>query len=206
MSNSSKSVFPKSRLEAFSDGVIAIIVTILVLELKIPGGIEGVHQSEYLAEKLMEILPKVLSYFVSFLMLAVWWISHHQLFASIKWIDNSLLFLNSLFLMILALLPFPTALIGEYPQEKVPSILFGSVGILAGVCFILMRWHVDRFQNKFESSAEKEAHRLAFKKSLISPVLYLCSTLLVFLHPYVAYAGFAFIPMFYFYSRRSASK
>jgi len=93
---------PKTRVEAFSDGVIAIIVTILVLEIKVPR-LEGDRLDEQLLVALWHALPLVGAYAVSFMVLLVFWVAHHQLIHSLRRVDRNLLWLNGLFLMILAL-------------------------------------------------------------------------------------------------------
>jgi uncharacterized membrane protein len=132
---------PKTRVEAFSDGVVAIIVTILVLEIKVPR-LEGDRLDDQLLAALWHALPLVGAYAVSFMVLLVFWVAHHQLMHSLRQVDRNLLWLNGLFLMILAFVPAPTALIGEYPNAVAGSVLYGAVLALAGLSFAAMRAYI----------------------------------------------------------------
>lgn len=106
--SSASSSEPTGRLEAFSDGVIAIAITLLIIEVRVPEVEEG------LARALLDQWPRYVSYVVSFLTIGIAWVNHHALFARIHRVTRALLFLNLLVLMAIAFLPFPTALLGEY--------------------------------------------------------------------------------------------
>jgi uncharacterized membrane protein len=106
--SSAASSEPTGRLEAFSDGVIAIAITLLVIEVRVPEVEQG------LARALLDQWPRYVSYVVSFLTIGIAWVNHHALFARIHRVTRALLFLNLLVLMAVAFLPFPTALLGEY--------------------------------------------------------------------------------------------
>lgn len=95
----------KGRLEAFSDGVFAIIVTLLVLELKVPVVAEE-HNSAALAQALLALFPKFMGWVMSFAIVAIFWVNHHRFFNLLQHADNGLLWLNSLFLMLLSFIPF----------------------------------------------------------------------------------------------------
>ncbi|MDL1878234.1 DUF1211 domain-containing protein, partial [Cytophagia bacterium CHB2] len=133
----------KGRLEAFSDGVFAIIITLLVLELKVPAIAEE-HNSAALAGALLALLPKFMSWVMSFVIVAIFWVNHHRFFNLLKHADNGLLWLNSLFLMLLSFIPFPTALLGEYHRTPLAVMFFGFVMTLASVVFAWMRWYASR--------------------------------------------------------------
>ncbi len=192
-------ILPLNRIEAFSDGVIAIIITILVLEIKVPDVHTALDLRSALHDELINTIPKILSYIVSFVVLAVLWVEHHHLFHLIKHSDQGVLWLNSLFLMCLALIPFPTGLIGEYPLEPVSSLWYGAVFILTRLSFLLLRWYVTHKSGLLEEDVSKELHRRIIRRYLLSPVLYAVATLLVFVHPYISLVGFAIIPLIPFY-------
>ena len=103
---------PTSRIEAFSDGVFAIIITLLVLEIHVPQ-VQDKNISAALEHSLLAMTPKFLSYILSFVLVCIWWVAHHHLFHILKRSDRGLLWLNSLFLLWLAFIPFPTALMGD---------------------------------------------------------------------------------------------
>jgi len=128
------------RIEAFSDGVFAIVVTLLVLEIHVPQ-VQGPDLGAALARSLAAMAPKFLSYVLSFAIICIWWIAHHHLFHLLRKSDRGLLWLNCLFLLFLAFIPFPTALMGDYPSERIAVISYGAVMILAGLSFAGMRYY-----------------------------------------------------------------
>lgn len=110
----------KNRLEAFSDGVFAIVITLLVLEIRIP----EVDYSQ-LKHALYELIPRVLAYVMSFVIIGIYWVGHHQSFQLISKIDGTFLWLNVLLLLCISFLPFPTILMGRYPLQGIPIVIYG---------------------------------------------------------------------------------
>jgi uncharacterized membrane protein len=131
---------PTSRIEAFSDGVFAIVVTLLVFTLQVPH-ISDRDPTQALAQSLIAMLPRFLSYALSFAIVCVWWVAHHHFFALLAKSDRGLLWLNSLFLFWLVSVPFPTALLGEYPDQRIAVVSYGVVMALAGLSFSSMRFY-----------------------------------------------------------------
>ncbi len=126
----------KARLEAFSDAVIAIIMTIMVLELKVP------HDTSWAALK--ELWPVFLSYVVSFVMLGIYWGNHHHLMHTIKEVRGGILWANIHLLFWLSLLPFATAWMGENHFEKNPIILYALLADLCGVAYYILLWNIKK--------------------------------------------------------------
>jgi uncharacterized membrane protein len=120
-----KSALSPNRVEALTDGVFAIVMTLLVLELSLPVVAEGSARVG-LAQGLINMWPKFLSYFVTFLMLGFMWFMHHIQFSYIKRSDSLLVWANIVFLMFIALLPFSTSLLGEYMGEQLPILIYGG--------------------------------------------------------------------------------
>ncbi len=118
-------VLSPRRLEALTDGVFAIVMTLLVLELSVPAITEGSTHTG-LWPRLIDMWPKFLSYAVTFLMLGFMWIIHHRQFSHIKGMDNVLAWINIIALMFVALLPFSTSLLGEHIDEQVAVLIYGS--------------------------------------------------------------------------------
>src|SRR5438067_7719872 len=117
----------KGRLEAFSDGVIAILITIMVLELKVP------QKADWVA--LRPLLPKFLSYVLSYIFLGIYWNNHHHLLQAIKHVDGRVLWANLHLLFWLSLIPFGTAWMGENNFAAWPVALYGMVLMLAAVAY-----------------------------------------------------------------------
>ena len=191
----------KGRLEAFSDGVFAIIVTLLVLELKVPVLAEE-HNSAALAKALLALFPKFMSWVMSFAIVAIFWVNHHRFFNLLKHADNGLLWLNSLFLMLLSFIPFPTALLGEYHHTPIAVMFFGIVMTLASLVFAWMRWYAAQqakiMREDLTPAYLKKATRQSF---LLGPVLYFVATLTALLHVNVAIAFYALIPLYFILPR-----
>ena len=120
----------KGRLEAFSDGVIAIIITIMVLELHAPEGASVEH--------LEPLIPVFLSYLLSFALLGIWWNNHHHLLQAAKVIDARVLWANLHLLFWLSLFPFGTAWVGQTSFAPVPVATYGALLFLAGVAYYLL--------------------------------------------------------------------
>jgi uncharacterized membrane protein len=120
----------KSRVEAFSDGVIAILITIMVLELKVPHGGD--------LQALRSLLPVILSYLLSFVFLAIYWNNHHHLFQAVKHVHGSALWANAHLLFWLSLIPFATSWMEENHFAGVPVALYGSVLLCAGVAYYIL--------------------------------------------------------------------
>jgi uncharacterized membrane protein len=183
----------KSRMEAFSDGVIAIVVTLLVLEIRVP----ELESARELRPALLQLLPKLAVYAISFPVLGVWWMSHHQLFDLVKTVDRFLLWLNNLFLMILAFMPFPAALMGAYPDRPEGAVVYGSTCTLAGLAFFAMRAYAGSKPTMLvdhEAATEMLSLRT---RSLLSPVLYGAATALAVWMPAVSLAIFACVPAYF---------
>lgn len=196
MQPSDNGLLPKARTEAFSDGVIAIIVTILVLEIKVPK-LAGDDLEQQLLAALWHALPLVGAYVVSFMVLLVFWVAHHQLLHSLRGVDRNTLWLNGVFLMILAFVPAPTALVGEYPSARAATLIYGLVLALAGLCFSALRIHVTHRAMLLHASIPAEVARRAVLRGLLSPLLYGIGALLSLASLPAAWCMYALVPLLY---------
>ena len=125
------------RLAALTDGVFAIVMTLLVLEISIPEIAQSSLHAE-LPRRLLELWPKLLSYGISFILLGMFWYLHHMAFHYIKRSDNGLVWLNIFFLMFVALIPFSTSLFGSYGTEQLPLVIYAINIILVNVMRFLL--------------------------------------------------------------------
>jgi uncharacterized membrane protein len=121
---------PTTRLEAFSDGVLAIIITIMVLELKVPHGED--------LSVLEPVLPVLLSYVLSFVYIGIYWNNHHHMFHAVKRISGGVLWANLHLLFWLSLLPFVTGWMGENHFARLPTTLYGGVLLMAGIAYWIL--------------------------------------------------------------------
>ncbi|MGE0315990.1 MAG: TMEM175 family protein [Lautropia sp.] len=192
---------PKARTEAFSDAVIAIIVTILVLEVKVPR-LEGPDLEAGLHHAMLHALPVVAAYVLSFLVLLVFWVAHHHLLHSMRRVDRNFLWLNGVFLMLLAFVPVPTELMGEYPSAALGSVLYGAALAAAGLAFVALRGYATRHGSLLHEAIPADTAREAVRKGLLSPVLYGAGALAALVDPRIAWALYVLVPLIYMWPGR----
>ena len=130
----------KTRLEAFSDGVIAIIITIMVLELKIP------HGSDW--QSLLNLAPKIISYIISFIYVAIYWNNHHHMLQTVKHVTGSILWANTHLLFWLTLVPFVTDWAGETHFAELPVAVYSAIMLMAGVAYFILSKTIIRVHGK----------------------------------------------------------
>ena len=187
--------FSKQRTEAFSDAVFAIIITLLVLEIKVPH-LENHSSSEELLLALRHSLPKVLSWVVSFFFIAVMWVQHHNVFRMAEKIDYGIVWINNLLLLSVSAMPFPTALMGEYPHNRPAVLLFGAVATLAS---LLQVWLYRAIANKYLSTAYRQVKVLKNVKRafVLAPLLLVVATAVSFISLLLPYVIYALVPFFF---------
>jgi uncharacterized membrane protein len=165
----------KSRLEAFSDGVIAIIITIMVLEMKVPRGTDF--------DALGPVLPVFLSYVLSFVFLGIYWNNHHHLFQAVKHVNGRVLWANLHLLFWLSLTPFVTGWMGENHFASWPVALYGVVLLGSGVAYTILTFSLISLHGEESILAKALGSDLKGKASL---VMYLIAIPLAFVNPPVA--------------------
>jgi uncharacterized membrane protein len=166
----------KGRLEAFSDGVLAIIITITVLEMKVPHGAE--------LATLAPTLPIFLSYVLSFVYVGIYWNNHHHLMAAADAVNAGIMWANLHLLFWLSLIPFVTGWLGENHFASLPAALYGSVLLMAAIAYWILQWRV--LKSKRAESALRESFG-SDVKGKISPVLYVVGVATAFEWPIVSF-------------------
>lgn len=185
-----------NRVEAFSDGVIAIIVTIMVLELKAP------KDSSTLA--LVKLAPAFLSYVLSFIVVAIMWVNHHHLLPTAKEATGHLLWSNNNLLFWMSLIPVATAYLGEHPTAPLAVAAYGAVLTLAVTSFTWIR-HVVAQQHLRDRELTHHHQRIQ-RKNLFSNLLYAASVPLAFVSIYLSFLIFILIPVLYFLPERKLAE
>jgi uncharacterized membrane protein len=188
---------PTSRIEAFSDGVFAIIITLLVLEIHVPQ-VQDKDISAELEHSLLAMTPKFLSYILSFVIVCIWWVAHHHLFHVLKRSDRGLLWFNSLFLLWLAFIPFPTALMGDFPGARLAVMCYGAITTLAGVSFCLMRYYAFYVAELVDEKIDRRLLKLAMIRSAINPILHAIAVLLALVDTRLSIALYIILPLMFF--------
>ena len=183
----------KDRVEAFSDGVFSIILTLLVLELRVPHIADHSSLSQY-AAAMTPLLPKLVSFVLTFVMISIHWVSHHYFFRHISHATIELVWLNNLFLLWLCFLPFPTAMLGDHPTDQFPILLYGVDSLLGALTFYAFR----SYANHAKLFKKGNSKALGARRSIPAITLYGLSILLVFLNVYLSLACFLVVPLRYF--------
>jgi uncharacterized membrane protein len=166
----------KTRLEAFSDGVLAIIITIMVLEIKIP------HSSEW--SELKELIPVFISYLLSFLYIGIYWGNHHHLLHSLKSISSGIIWGNLNLLFWLSLIPFATGWMGENHFEANTVLVYGVVLLLCGVAFTFLQRAVEKHTHDLDGM--KKAFVNLNKKGIVSIITYTVAIVFAYITPVVS--------------------
>ena len=179
-----------NRVEAFSDGVFAIVVTLLVLEITVPHVAKGDDAALWAA--LAERLPLIGAWVISFAFVLTFWVAHHYLFNGLAKVNRGVLWLNGLSLLFICFLLFPTALSGEYPLSPPATWLLSTVMFLSAASFSVLRWYVSYYA-RLTIETDPAALRASMRKSLIAPPLYLLAMVLSFFWPPGAVAIQAFV-------------
>ncbi len=168
----------KTRLEAFSDGVLAIIITIMVLELKVP------HEASWHA--LAELAPVFVSYLLSFVFVGIYWGNHHHLLHTVHHVTTKIIWANMGLLFTLSLIPFSTAWMGENHFEKIPVAFYALNLLLCAVSFYFLQIAI--MSHYTHSTKLIEALKKQEKKGFLSLILYISSFAAAFFYPLVSAA------------------
>jgi uncharacterized membrane protein len=172
------------RLIFFSDAVFAIAITLLSLDLRLPIAGSTLTNSE-LAQRLLEIWPKYLAYVISFLVIGTFWAGHHRRFRIIQRSDSNLLWLNLLLLMVIAFIPFPTALLSEY-GNRTATQFYALVMVLAGVLSAATWWYASYGDRLIDPNLDKRMRRRETWGPLLLVGVFLFSAGLAFINDDIA--------------------
>jgi uncharacterized membrane protein len=186
----------KGRLEAFTDGVIAILITIMVLELKVPHGTTG--------EALRPLVPVFLTYVLSFVFLGIYWNNHHHLLHAADRINGTILWANLHLLFWLSLVPFTTGWMGENHLAPLPTAIYGGVLLLAAMAYTILQTAIVAQQganSKLAAAVGKDV------KGKLSIALYVAAILLAFVNQWMAVGLYVFVALMWLIpDRRIESK
>ncbi len=175
------------RIEAFSDGVFAIAITLLILDVKVPLLEEA--EKAGLWTVLLERAPNFLAFVVSFFFILVMWINHHRLFTVIRRSDNNLLLLNGLLLFGVTFVPFPAALVAEYlnqPDQIVALMVYNFWFFLIAIFFNAMWWYASSQKRLFSAKTDYALVKHISRQYMGGPFLYFVALILAFIHPYLS--------------------
>ncbi len=163
------------RINALSDGVFAIAITLLVLNIEVPNDIPADLVAQELPGRLAALVPDLLSYAVSFLVIGSYWMAHRAIFQGIRALDRGLMWLNILFLMFVAFLPFPTALLDEYPNYQLPVALYAGSLAVARLPLTAIWWYATHNRRLIHEHLDARTVRLHRIRGLGIPLIFLLS-------------------------------
>ena len=185
----------KSRLEAFSDGVLAIIITIMVLELHVPHGRD--------IGALRPLLPVLLTYLLSFVYIGIYWNNHHHLIHTVARVDGLILWANSHLLFWLSIVPAATAWLGDNFPAPIPTALYGATLLMPAIAYYLLQLAIIHKQGRHSMLAHALGSDI---KGKISPFVYLAGTALAFVQPWASMTLYALVAIMWLVPDRRIEK
>jgi uncharacterized membrane protein len=193
-----------ARLETFADGVFAIAITLLVLEIHVPPA-----PTLDLAAALLEQWASFAAYVISFLTIGVMWVSHHQMFALITRTTPTFLYLNVLFLLPIAFIPYPTAVVAQHIQEPgartVAVLFYGATSVLIAIMFNVL-WTYASSHDLVRAGPMRDQMSETARGFRLGPLVYVAATLAALLNPFVSMAAFAALAVYWMLPGRIPGK
>jgi len=192
-------VMGSGRLEAFSDGVFAIAITLLVLDLVVPSRQEAAEQG--LAHALGQEWPAYFAYLVSFLIIGIIWVNHHTVFDKVRLVDRPVLFANLALLLVVSLIPFPTRLLAEYltagSDSHVAAAVYSATMLAMGLAYATLWLVLTRDAKLLHEDVDPRASRLALRRFGVGNVFYLATIGLSFVNATATLAVHAALAIYY---------
>jgi uncharacterized membrane protein len=186
----------RNRVEALTDGVFAVAMTLLVLDIKVPE-LQPPLDISQLPARLLALWPKFLSYTISFVILGVYWVGHHIQLSFIRRMDRPLLWINLLFLLWVVLVPFSTALLSEYPMTQIAITVYGLNLIAIGITLALHWWYATAETRHVDPDIPPALVRGALLRTLMAPSVYVVAIAASFVRPEVSLFLYALVPVLY---------
>ena len=180
------------RIEALTDGVFAIVMTLLVFDIKIPN-----VPIAALPSALVGLWPKFLGYVVSFVLLGIYWVGHRAQFNFIRRTDQNAQWITILFLSFSAFVPFSTGLLSRYPREVLAIAIYGINLILIGVALYWHWWYATTDYHLVDEDISPVVVRLGAQRCLLAPIGYIIAIGLAFINPYLSLITCAIVPFLY---------
>jgi uncharacterized membrane protein len=185
-----------SRVEAFSDGVFAIAITLLIIEVHVPGR----GHADSLGHELLDLWPSYLGYLTSFLTIGVMWINHHHVFSLIDRVDRTMLLLNTLLLLMIAFVPFPTAVLAQFVETdgaRAAAVLYGATLTLTAITFFVWWRYASSRRRLIAPTVTQETVDDVTRAYTPGTLLYGGAMLIAFLEPWASAALYLAIAVFY---------
>lgn len=197
MSTTSRAIASTGRVEALSDGVFAVAITLLVLELKVTeqdaeGG---------LWHALGRLWPSYLAYAVSFAMIGIMWVNHHAIFSRLALVDRSLMYANLALLAVVSFVPFPTAIVADFIRDdrnaRAAAMFYGGVGVALGLAFTLMWGHISHHDDLLKPGLTNQGARRQYRQSAMGMCSYFIGIAVASVSPIAALAVYGALGLFF---------
>ena len=186
-----------NRLEALSDGVFGVAITLLILAIAVPELSKTDLADGQLLHMVIALWPKVLVYVMSFLIVGIFWVGHAIMFAYIHRSDRTLLYLNTLLLMTVSFIPFAADLLGRYPREPVALAVYGLTLAFGGVMFEVVWIYASKKHRLIRANMPHDLIHLGKIVILITPVIYTLAAVLAFWNSYLSLGIYVLVPLLY---------
>jgi uncharacterized membrane protein len=194
------------RVLTLTDGVFAIIMTLLVLDIHVP----QLLGNEHLSSALLQVWPTLLVFVISFVLTGMYWVAHRDMFTLVHGVDRGLVWLNILFMLPVALVPFAASLLGEYSHDPLAIQLYGLLLVLISLMRLLLWYYIGTRRHLLIEHVDRRTLLTGIATAIIPAILYIVSILLAGFAPYVSLGIYAGVPLLYFigitFLRRSAPK
>ena len=189
----------KARFEAFSDGVFAFAVTLLILSIALPEFRNPPSESQ-LSHALLQLWPKLIAYALSFGVIGIMWQNHHALFRLVDYVDRTTVFLNLMLLSVTTFIPFATSTLGSYPSMRASTFLYGLTLTSSATVYNLLLDHLVR-RRAFRRDVADATIRQTVIAYRVGLVTYACATLAAFAAPLLSFAFYVLIAGYYLFPR-----
>lgn len=187
-----------SRISALSDGVFSIVITLVLFDIKLPPD----TSAENLGERLLSLYPIFFSFIATFVVIGTYWVGHHAVFRHIRRYDRKLLWINILFLLWVAFLPFPTSLLGRYGATFPGIAIYGGNLIAVGVSLAAIWRHATKGNALTDDNLDKRIIQIAYSRILAAPIVALLSIVIALFSPKASIVIFSLIGVGYLFPSR----
>lgn len=194
--------FPTERVKTLVDGIFAIAMTLLVLEIRLPI-ISPEHSTAEIAQALWELIPEFRGYFISFIILGIFWVGHHNFFHFVRKVDRPMPWFTIFFLMLISLIPFSASLVGKYGGEPIAVAIYGIQLVIIGISIYLGWVYATRHHHLVDHSLPPAVVRSIKKHILLAPIAYAIAVILALANfSILSLAIFVVVPLYYILPNR----
>jgi uncharacterized membrane protein len=186
----------KNRLESLTDGIFSVAMTILVLNISVPqiSSHSSLIVGTELLKRLFDLWPKILVFGISFIILAIYWMAHHRQFHYIKHSNRTLIWINIMFLMATCLLPFSTSLLGEYEDQEISILVYGSNSIIMASLLYVQWWYVTSRRGRLvNENIDPVIKKAQYRRLVFGIIVYFIAIAISFVYIHLSVFLFAFI-------------